>query len=115
MPEAKVLGRWKKQKCSAPSGVPGRKVACELAVSTNFVDPRHVIIALHLCYRACDTDAVANIHGVPLAATPTNEGPDDAGRRQSYQDCWGQKPLLPRTHVPETSLFLLAHHGRSAI
>jgi len=38
-------------------------VACELAVSTNFVDPRHVIIALHLCYRACDTDAVVNIHG----------------------------------------------------
>jgi len=68
MSEAKVLGREKKQKCSAPNGVPGRKVACELAVSTNFVDPRHVIIALHLCYRACDTDAVATIHAVLLAA-----------------------------------------------
>ena len=38
-------------------------MACELAVPMNFVDPRHEIIALHLCYRACDTDAVANIHG----------------------------------------------------
>lgn len=26
-----------------------------------------------------------------------------------------KSPLLPRTHVPETSLFLRVHHGRSAI
>jgi len=70
MPEAKALSRWKRRKCSAPSGVPGRKVACELAVSTNFVDPRHVIIALHLCYRAGDTDAEVNIHGALYLLPP---------------------------------------------
>jgi hypothetical protein len=41
--------------------VPGRKVACELAMSTDFVDPRHVIIALQLSYRTWESEAVVNI------------------------------------------------------
>jgi hypothetical protein len=42
--------------------VPGRKVACELAVSTDFVDPstRNNRPA-NTCYSALDAEAVANI------------------------------------------------------
>lgn len=39
LPEAKVLGRDEHAESSAPSRGPGRKVACELAVSTDFVNP----------------------------------------------------------------------------
>ena len=61
MPEAKGLVIGKIGRAVRRTEVPMRKVACELAMSTDFVDPQHIIIALQVSYRTWDAEAVVNI------------------------------------------------------